>query len=487
MIHRFAATAALLMLLTGATAPGQEGKANKPTPPAPAKPAPNLLVVPLAPAAPAERMVRNPLLPDPLDITPGNAAQLWITAGLMTHEEQRKLKPDDYRWFFNPKPEEEGTFPPKEAKQLLDRFARPLRVADQAARRAFCDWERPPLTFQNMRDDGALIQSQYCRELARFLLLRFRVELSERRFDKAVYSLQTGLTMARHLGNGGTLVEFIVGNALGAIYFSGVQEWMRTPGSPDLYWSLTALPSPFLDLHATCVYELNTLYRSFPALSRLKLRRDGERLTASRVDHAVDELLAGLDDIAGHAGPKLLDRALLAVMAARSHESATKYLLDRGWTEERLKAAAPLAVVLTYFVGQYDEACGEVLKWLTVPPWQGRDEAAMAANRAIVAAKADGNLLIAQLFPVIDKSYQAWLRTERLVATLRTAEALRGYAAAHGGTAPAKLSDITAVPPPIDPDTGKGFDDMYAIRDGKAVLEVSPRGWVWRFEMPAGK
>jgi hypothetical protein len=486
MIHRFAAVAALWCVFTGATVRGQEGKANKPAPAASAKPGPTLRVIPLAPAAPAERMLRYPLLPDALDLTPGNAAQLWLTAGLMTQEERRKLKPDDYRWFFNPKPEEEGTFPSKEAKELLARFSGPLRVADQAARRTYCDWERPPLTFQNLGDDGALIQSQYCRELARFLQLRFRLELSERRFDKAVYSLQTGLTMARHLGNAGTLVEFLVGNALAAIYFSGVEEWMQTPGSPDLYWSLTALPSPFLDLHATCVYELNTLYRSFPALRRFNLRR-GERLTASQVDHAVDELLAGWGDFTGHAGPNFMDRAALTALTAGSFENAKKYLLDRGWTEERLKAAPPLAVALTYFVGQYDEACGEVLKWLTVPPWQGRDEADKAANRAIIAAKANGNPLIAQLFPAITRCYRAWLRTERLVATLRTAEALRGYAAAHGGQAPAKLSDITAVPLPIDPETGKGFDDMYAIRDGKAVLEMSPRGWVWRFEMPAGK
>jgi hypothetical protein len=235
------------------------------------------------------------------------------------------------------------------------------------------------------------------------------------------------------------------------------------------------------------VYELDTLYRSFPALRRLNLRRGGERLTATEVDHAVDELLAGWGDFTGHAGPNFMDRAALTALAAGSFENAKQFLLDRGWTEERLKTARPLAVALTYFTGQYDEACGEVLKWLTVPPWQGRDEAAKAANSAIAAAKANGNPLIAQLFPAIDRSYQAWLRTERLVAALRTAEALRGYAAAHNGKAPAKLSDVTAVPLPIDPETGKGSDDLYAIRDGKAVLEVSPRFWVWRFEMPAGK
>ena len=102
-------------------------------------------------------------------------------------------------------------------------------------------------------------------------------------------------------------------------------------------------------------------------------------------------------------------------------------------------------------------------------------------------ARANRNPLLSLLFPAAERFYEAWLRTERLIATLRTAEALRAYATEHGGKAPAKLSDVTADPLPVDPATGKGFDDNYALRDGKAVLEVSPRFWTWRFEMPAVK
>jgi hypothetical protein len=58
------------------------------------------------------------------------------------------------------------------------------------------------------------------------------------------------------------------------------------------------------------------------------------------------------------------------------------------------------------------------------------------------------------------------------LAGLRCVEALRLYAAAHEGKPPAKWSDITAVPLPINPVTGKGFEDYYQMKEGRALLDV---------------
>jgi hypothetical protein len=489
MFRRFVAIVLPVVVLACATVSGQEGESDKPSPPGPGSQAPRqqVMALALAPAAPAERVLRYPLLPDSLDLTPGNAAQLWLLAGMMAEEANRNIKPDEYGWFFTSKGEEAATLPKKEARQLVGRFDTCLRLADQAARRTYCQWERPPLTLQtNAVGTGLLVEVQSCRVLARFLMLRFRLELSERRFDKAIYSLQTGLTMARHFGNGGTLMEFLVGNPIARILFTGVEEWMRTPGSPDLYWSLTALPSPFLDVRSTCAYELNTIYRSFPPLRRLNLRRSGEVPTKAEVDRLVEELLTGLNNWRGRAGAAWTDKVWMLMVEARFRDRAKKYLLECGWTEDRVKAAPPMAIVLTYLLGQYDDAGDGALKWMTVPPWQGRDELVLVMKRAREAG-AEINNPFMLLCPAVDKVYEGWLQTEQMIATLRTGEALRMYAAAHGGMAPAKLSDVTAVQLPIDPATGKGFDHNYAVRDGKAVLEVSLRSWNWRFGVPAGK
>jgi hypothetical protein len=44
------------------------------------------------------------------------------------------------------------------------------------------------------------------------------------------------------------------------------------------------------------------------------------------------------------------------------------------------------------------------------------------------------------------------------------------YAAGHNGALPQKLSDITQVPIPIDPVTGKDF--IYKVADGKASIDA---------------
>jgi hypothetical protein len=483
MFQRSAALALSLAMLSGAGATGQVGKSAKPAPPGQTKPGTKTSVIPLAPAAQPERVLRYPLLPDPLDLTPGNAAPLWVHAGLIAQEEVRKLKPDEYGWFFNPKPGENDALPKKEARELLDRLASALRLADRAARYTRCDWELPPLTVQNVYEVFPLMQVQFSRLLARLLILRFRIELSEKQFDKAIYSLQTGLSLARHVGGGGTMIENIVGNAFATIFMEGVEEWMRTPGSPSLYWSLTALPSPFLDLRSTAAYELNTIYRSFPSLQRLKLQRNGERLTEAEAERVGNDLFTALSKIS----PDKRDKLTASVLVPQAYDAAKAYLLSRGWTEEQIKTTPPLTAVLTYYFGKYDEACDDMLKWMSVPPWQSQEGVTKAVWRAKQVASINHNPLIVLYSPVTEKFYEAWLRTERLIAMLRTAEALRMYAATHGGTAPERLSDIAEIPLPIDPSTGKGFEENYAVRDGKAVLEVYPRFQTLRFEMPAGK
>jgi hypothetical protein len=62
-----------------------------------------------------------------------------------------------------------------------------------------------------------------------------------------------------------------------------------------------------------------------------------------------------------------------------------------------------------------------------------------------------------------------WLaqtRLDRRIAALRVIEALRLHAATNGGNFPDKLADVTVVPVPDDPGTGKPFDFQA---DGKTA------------------
>jgi hypothetical protein len=69
----------------------------------------------------------------------------------------------------------------------------------------------------------------------------------------------------------------------------------------------------------------------------------------------------------------------------------------------------------------------------------------------------------------IRSARSASVRSDREIALLRTLEALRIYGASHNGELPPQLSDITEVPIPDDPVTGKPFS--YRREAEKAVLE----------------
>ncbi len=69
----------------------------------------------------------------------------------------------------------------------------------------------------------------------------------------------------------------------------------------------------------------------------------------------------------------------------------------------------------------------------------------------------------------------AQARMSRQFVGLRVVEAIRDYAARHGGRLPKSLDDIKDLPIPIDPYTRKSFE--YRLEIGKAILDgPSPNG-----------
>jgi len=73
--------------------------------------------------------------------------------------------------------------------------------------------------------------------------------------------------------------------------------------------------------------------------------------------------------------------------------------------------------------------------------------------------------------PALHKVRSAQGRLEQRIALLRHVEAIRMYAADHGGKLPEKLADA-GVPLPPDPFTGQPF--RYEVKDGTAHLRGTP-------------
>jgi hypothetical protein len=432
-------------------------------------PVPVVKVTVAAAARPAPRALRYPLLPDELDLTPGNAALHWLRAGRAAVAAPALTNKQYEDWL--------GEAPLRaadrdEARKHLERCRAALRHADRAARCQRCDWEMPPLTVQTFGDfDSQLVDVQAMRALAALLSLESRLQLSDGDYDGAARTIQTGLTLGRHLGQGPSLIMNLVGMALVGVTYGSIERWVATPGSPNLYWSLAALPHPFIDIRPAMRVELAILHRSFPQLRRLSR----EKLTERQATALAAEIVQAFARLDGADGGLPLDGKLgVSVLAARLYPDAKKALLDAGGKAEDVDALPALQVVLLHLLDVYDRLSDDTLKWAGLPYWQGRAGLEQVQKEMNGALLGPGGFLIGSMLPAVGKVYDAQTRVDRYLATLRCVEALRLHAAAHGGKLPARLADVKEAPPPLDPVTGQGFDAAYKKEDGKAVFEPRP-------------
>lgn len=409
------------------------------------------------------------LLPDPLDAVEGNAASLWLRAIAAARAVEQKWTEKEWAWDH---PGARGTalkdLPRAQVRAALAAYGPALRLAEQAARRTRCDWERDPLTLQNLADPHflPLDEVQGLRELIRLVSLRCRLELSEDRFADAARSLQVGFAMARHLNSGDLIIQDLVAVALASIMLGRVEEWVQRPGSPNLYWALTELPRPLVDTRKSIRHELNTVHRSFPAFRQMRTRR----FTDAEATRTLAELMRYFGAV---VKPKEQAKLSMADYVKARLPEAKKALVAAGRTEKDLDAMPAAQVVALAYIDDYDRKRDDISRWLSVPTWQAREPLAKLLKAWSKTEDKGAGVVLAMLLPAVSKVLEAQNRADRFVAGLRGAEALRQHVA-QTGQVPAKWSDLTAVPGPIDPYTGKGLDDFYSAKGGKGVLALPP-------------
>jgi hypothetical protein len=407
---------------------------------APPADAPALAVVrmsarPMAAPTPA---MRYQLLPEVRELKPGNPVQWYVRC----FAEQRIF-------FFNKDSVAERTryqtMPLKDlpADKIKNYGGSALTQADWGARLDTPDWQVLD-RVQTEGTDLAMPELGSLRVLASALQVRFRGEVARRDFDSAIRSAKTMLALARHLGECPTSAANRLGLTVAHLALDTLEEMVQQPGCPNLYWALTDLPCPLVDLRKGFQGD-----RAI-ADAELRLYRDDAALTAEEVE----ELVGRLSGRSGYAREQagLPPRNLRAVLAARAKDAdavraARARLTDAGLPKERVVIFPALQVVLLDEKRDYELRRDEQLKLLGLAPWQ--IDAATGEKKG-----ADG--LFAELLPRVVEARRAQGRLEQRIAVLRHVEALRLYAAAHGGKLPARLEDV-GVPLPADPFTGKPF------------------------------
>ncbi len=213
----------------------------------------------LSPAPAPVPSLKYRLLPSWADLNPGDAAPIYLR--IRNFEESKKpgegLEPSwnqisaNWKQWMNVPLDQ---FPVADARKFVGLWSRQLDQIGFGAHRKTCDWNYTLPEQRLDRIDVVLSDATAMRQWARLLAIKARLEIAERKYDEAIHTIETGMAFARHIAEGPFLINGLVGMAGAYVMLPEVEELIAQPGAPNLYWALTALPSPLIDIR----HELET-------------------------------------------------------------------------------------------------------------------------------------------------------------------------------------------------------------------------------------
>jgi len=311
-------------------------------------------VTPRAAPVPA---LKYQLLPHLREIQQGNSVQNFMKCFMEQNQ------------FFHNKEEVEKrgkyeTMPLKDLplKDLQGYGGIALRQADYAARMESTDWQILPL----LRRDGfrtLLPEIQQMRQLASALKVRLRVEVAEKKFDEAARTAATLFSLARVIGDHPTVIAELVGTAVCFLTISPLEEMITQPGCPNLYWALSTLPEPMIDLRKGAQAE------RVGVESELSFLTDKRPMSAEEVQKGLEKL-AELFQMMQIGPPPIqnLDPILKAQAEDKNKMNAARQrLTESGLSSKLIEKFHPYQVILLDEKLRYDILLDDLTKYLVQP------------------------------------------------------------------------------------------------------------------------
>jgi hypothetical protein len=446
-----------------------------PTPP-PQSELPSPVQLTLHPQGPRSPALKYHLLPELAEQKPGDAGPLYRRVAQAVEKLRGKGEGAEQsdeqlaKWQKMPLNE----LPRTEVRRFLDNHLEVFQTLEQAARCEYCDWG----FVRMLRQKGIsalLSEIQPSRKCANLLAVRARLALAEGKLDQAFRDLQTGFALARHLGEAPTLICLLVETAVAGMMLDQLEEFIQQAQAPNLYWTLTDLPRPFIDTRKALQGERVMVYGTFPGLGEAA----GNLSMGPLSEPQAQELAKFIrNNPSENWVQDFLDRMTLSRQILANHEDAKRVLIEHGRPRELVEAMPHVQVAVLHALHEYDRLMDEFIKWQSFPYWEARphfrrlrkEQDAELKNKD----KSFALTLVGLLLPAAEKVVFSRTRVDRRIAALRCVEALRLHAAANGGKLPALLGDIKEVPIPVDPVTGKNFE--YQVMSGKATLYGPPPG-----------
>ena len=435
----------------------------------------------ITPAAKPTPPLKHSMFPRANELKPGNSVPIWYrTLGELKGgaDPIGELYNRVTRDYDNP---DAGPFPSEEVRDLTTRYERVFESAREAAFRHRTDWD---LQLGELRGPDTiwflLGEFQDARQLARLLYLRSALAVEEGDFDSALEDFQIAFRLAVDVAKPETYINDLIGIAIYAILFENVERMISTPDSPNLYWAFAQLPNPLIEIRTATEFEMTLPERYFEWLKNpLAEERTSEEWNQLHYD--VIRNSAQLGEVFPNIHEDSSDDEVAAAFqtyALREYPNAVQFLTDHGWSEKEV-ADMPTGKVLAlrehYLYEQYTQQFAANLL-LPFPESQKRYEQLRESLDAIHRKS-----IVRMLLPSVQQVYVAQQRREAFKNVYMLIEAIRMHIAESDGKLPRSLDEVTVVPIPEFPFTGKPFD--YRLEGDTAIIDVPIPRWHNRFEI----
>jgi len=453
----------------------------------------------VSPAAEPVPALKHRLTLRELDLVPGNAATFYMRGSTLENRwraVRKKYGDESDDWYdIDDVPLDE--LPLEKLHDAAAIFGNLTTFCLRPASRCKdCNWGLGLETLRGMEIYNLLLpEFQESRAYSRILSMLTRLALAESRYDDAIDYMRMNYRLAYNVGRGPFFVCGLIGIAEVGMSNLTAIDLIAANDSPNLYWALTELPNPVVDLRHSVRIEMSLLQRVITPLENVEAQNHTTDEWSRILHQAFREFKNAADawDLGSLKGlPKhdTFREVLGTALTMLVYPDAKQRLMESGMSAEAVETMPTAQVILIDTAREVRRAADELEKWfyLDYPLAHQRMKKAVGALDRRGVRGGLGQPLADFLLPAIQAAQTANARMRWQLNALRTLEALRMHAA-EVGRFPASLDEIEVVPVPRNPITVRHF--LYRLDGEIAVLELpfsdGIPGVSWRFEIQLGE
>ena len=376
-----------------------------------------------------------------------------------------------------------------EASKMFDNYI--SNHIERATKCRYCDWGLGEEGLVGTKIFDLLLPSvQETRSISRALSLQTRVAIAEKRFDRAVELMRMNYRVGQNVSKMKFLVCTLVGVAEVGITNGTMIDFIAAPDSPNMYWALTELPRPIIDVREAFRLELTSMNGLFPELFSAEETEQSVEAWKSHTSKIVQSAFYTSRSVNGGSGKEMIDELngnspeltvnqlvfkLAPVMVGlAAYREAKQQLLDDGEDAQKVEARPVAQVIAMAMARDMTKRSQEMERWIYQPfdvaeKGLSQEEETFIRRENLGMITRPGEAIASMLLPAGQQVHAAQMRIQRDIDAMRVIEAIRMHAA-QTGTLPATLDQISVVPVPVNPATNEPFS--YQLKGDTATLEL---------------